>query len=151
MELTRRAVLGSGSLGVLSAVAGCLGEDSTTAVVEVDFPDCWSGHYGSDRSDGDQIVMNLEADGRRQESNFGEFDGDTWRLEMPEQAPADVEIEPPITATATIRAHTRCAGGSAREWPDQPLALRLEVDGEVVAEDTAGEAGEEARVESESG
>jgi len=148
MKLTRRAVLASGCAGTATALAGCLGSGETTATVEVVYPDCWQGHFGSDRSEGEQVVMSLQVDGRRGESNFGTFDGDTWRLEMPEQGP-DVEIEPPIVATATIQTHTRCAGGSAREWPTEPLELSLAVDGEVVDEDTAETEGEEARVEYE--
>lgn len=90
--------------------------------------------------------MNLQVDGRRKESNWGEWDGEEWILEIPEQAPADVEIEPLIAATAEIRTHTRCAGGSNRDWPEDPLELVLEVNGEVVGKDTAQTQGDEAKV-----
>lgn len=147
MKITRRRALAVGTFGAVVGIPGCSGlGDETTATVSVEFPDCWSGDVGSDRSDGEQIVMSLEVDGRRNEANVGEWDGDVWRLELPGDAPTDVEIEPPIAAGATIQTHTRCAGGSERDWPADPLALTLEVDGEIVGEDTAAEEGEEARI-----
>lgn len=147
MNITRRMALTCVSSGALVGFAGCLDwDDGDMATVTVAYPDCWAGDFGADRVDGEQIVLSLQVDGRREEANFGEWDGDEWVLELPADAPADVEIEPPIAAGATIRTHRRCAGGGDREWPDEPLELTLEVNGDVVGADTATGEGDEARV-----
>lgn len=149
MSANRRDVLKIASIGTGMVLTGCSAFPSNTAVVQVEYDDCWRGHFGAKTSDGRDIVVRLTGDGREREdtTGFGSEVGGAWLVTIPDDISRVDELQPPLVATSTIDNHVTCAGGDARDWSDGPLSLTLEYNGEAVGSETVRGKGTEARVE----
>jgi hypothetical protein len=77
----------------------------------------------------------------------GSKENGVWSVTVPDDVPQADSVQPPLGASATIRNHTTCDGGDAREWSDSLLTLTLSYNGETVGTDTAQGKGNEASVE----
>jgi len=124
------------------------------ATVRVQFADCWAGSFTAHRAIGSSMALPLQTDGRTLDAYWGHWEGDEWVLNMPGALGDTMTLQPPITVCATIRGYdsTRESDrdilkrGSDREWPDDPLRVTMEINGERVRTATAQAEGDETGI-----
>lgn len=148
MDVSRRQVLKTLPVGASIGLTGCSVGGGNTAFMQVEYDDCWRGHFGAKTGDGRDVVLSVNGDGEdSDDADLGRRQDGVWSITVPEDIPQDVSIKPPVIVTATISNHTTCPGGDAREWSSTTLKLSLDYNGETVGADTVQDKGNEARVE----